>query len=106
MKDNRTVPKASGPLVGFRVIDLGMIFAGPLVAPNLADLGADVIKIEHPKGDDVSKTGRFKNNRGLWWCVSSRNKRLISVNVSRPEGAEIVSKLVHTADVFIESFRP
>ena len=106
MTDDSKPPKAAGPLVGFRVIDLGMIFAGPLVATNLADLGADVIKIEHPKGDDVRKTGRFKNNRGLWWCVSSRNKRLISVNVSRPEGAEIVRKLVQTADVFIENFRP
>jgi len=98
--------KATGPLVGYRVIDLGMIFAGPLVATNLADLGADVIKIEHPRGDDVRKTGRFKDGRGLWWSVSSRNKRLISVNVSKPEGAEIVRKLARTADVFIENFRP
>ena len=98
--------KAAGPLVGYRVIDLGMIFAGPLVATNLADLGADVIKIEHPKGDDVRKTGRFKNGQGLWWAVSSRNKRLISVNVSKPEGAEIVRKVAQTADVFIENFRP
>ena len=98
--------KAAGPLVGYRVIDLGMIFAGPLVATNLADLGADVIKIEHPKGDDVRKTGRFKNGQGLWWAVSSRNKRLISVDVSKPQGAEIVRKLAQTADVFIENFRP
>jgi crotonobetainyl-CoA:carnitine CoA-transferase CaiB-like acyl-CoA transferase len=98
--------QAAGPLVGYRVIDLGMIFAGPLVATNLADLGADVIKIEHPKGDDVRKTGRFKNGQGLWWAVSSRNKRLVSVDVSKPRGAEIVRKLAQTADVFIENFRP
>ena len=98
--------KATGPLVGVRVIDLGMIFAGPLVATNLADLGADVIKIEHPKGDDVRKTGRFKTGRGLWWCVSSRNKRLISVDAGRPEGAAIIRRLAQTADVFIENFRP
>src|SRR5262245_43974915 len=98
--------QAAGPLVGFRVIDLGMIFAGPLVATNLADLGADVIKIEHPRGDDVRKTGRFKHERGLWWCVSSRNKRLISIDVSKPQGAGIVRKLAQSADVFIENFRP
>lgn len=95
-----------GPLDGIKVIDLGMIFAGPLVATNLADLGADVIKIEHPKGDDVRKTGRFKNGHGLWWLVSSRNKKLISVDVSKPEGADIVRKLASKADVFIENFRP
>ena len=104
--DRKGNPKPQGPLVGLRVIDFGMIFAGPLVATNLADLGADVIKIEHPKGDDVRKTGRFKDGRGLWWCVSSRNKRLISINASRPEGAALVRKLVQTADVFIENFRP
>jgi crotonobetainyl-CoA:carnitine CoA-transferase CaiB-like acyl-CoA transferase len=96
----------SGPLAGYRVIDLGMIFAGPLVATNLADLGAEVIKIEHPRGDDVRKTGRFKDGQGLWWSVSSRNKKLISVNVSTAEGAGIVRKLARTADVFIENFRP
>ncbi|MBI3042657.1 MAG: CoA transferase [Betaproteobacteria bacterium] len=98
--------QATGPLVGYRVIDLGMIFAGPLVATHLADLGAEVLKIEHPRGDDVRKTGRFKNGQGLWWAVSSRNKRLISVNVSKPEGARIVRTLAQAADVFIENFRP
>lgn len=98
--------KATGPLTGYRVVELGMIFAGPLVATNLAELGADVIKIEHPKGDDVRKTGRFKDDQGLWWTVSSRNKRLISVNVGTETGAAIVRDLVRTADVFIENFRP
>ncbi|MEK7877043.1 MAG: CoA transferase, partial [Pseudomonadota bacterium] len=51
-------PQAAGPLVGLKVIDLGMLFAGPLVAANLADLGADVIKIEPPKGEEVRKIGR------------------------------------------------
>ncbi len=98
--------QAAGPLAGYRVIDLGMIFAGPLVATHLSDLGAEVIKIEHPRGDDVRTTGRSKNGRGLWWCVSSRNKRLISVNIGKPQGAEIVRSLARTADVFIENFRP
>lgn len=98
--------QATGPLTGYRVVELGMIFAGPLVATNLAELGADVIKIEHPRGDDVRKTGRFKDDQGLWWSVSARNKRLISVNVGTPAGAAIVRNLVRTADVFIENFRP
>src|SRR4051812_38526399 len=57
----RQGPKPQGPLVGYRVIDLGMIFAGPLVCTLLADLGADVIKVEHPDGDDVRLTGKFKD---------------------------------------------
>ena len=97
---------SAGPLAGYRVIDLGMIFAGPLVATHLSDLGAEVIKIEHPRGDDVRTTGRSKNGRGLWWCVSSRNKRLVSVNIGKPQGAEVARRLVRTADVFIENFRP
>ncbi len=99
-------PKPQGPLVGYRVIDLGMIFAGPLVCTLLGDLGADVIKVEHPDGDDVRLTGKFKEGKGVWWAVSARNKRMISVNVSKPEGADIVRKLIGTADVFVENFRP
>jgi crotonobetainyl-CoA:carnitine CoA-transferase CaiB-like acyl-CoA transferase len=97
---------AQGPLAGLRVIDVGMVFAGPLVATNLGDLGADVIKVEHPKGDEVRNIGRFKNGESLWWRVAARNKRVIAADVSKPEGAEIVRRLVRDADVLIENFRP
>jgi len=99
-------PKPQGPLVGLRVVELGMIFAGPLVCSLLSDLGADVIKVEHPDGDDVRLTGKFKHGKGVWWAVTARNKRMTSINVSIPEGADIVRKIIGTADVFVENFRP
>ena len=101
-----SVQQAAGPLVGLKVIDLGMLFAGPLVAANLADLGADVIKVEPPKGEEVRKIGRFKNGESLWWRVVARNKTLVTVDIGKPAGAEIVKRLARTADVLIENFRP
>jgi len=98
--------KPQGPLTGLRVVELGMIFAGPLVCTLLSDLGADVIKVEHPDGDDVRLTGKFKEGKGVWWAVTARNKRMTSINVSKPEGADIVRKIISTADVFVENFRP
>ena len=96
--------QASGPLQGLRVIELGMLFAGPLIATNLADLGAEVIKIEHPKGDEVRKLG--KGDNGLWWSVVARNKKLVGVDVKHADGQAVVRKLLESADVFIENFRP
>jgi crotonobetainyl-CoA:carnitine CoA-transferase CaiB-like acyl-CoA transferase len=106
MDQQKNVPAAQGPLTGLRVIDMGMVFAGPLVCTNLSDLGADVIKVEHPKGDEVRNIGRFKDGEGLWWRVTSRNKRIIAADISKPEGAEIVRRLAKEADVLIENFRP
>lgn len=105
MSDSGATQDPSGPLVGLKVIDVGMLFAGPLVAANLGDLGAEVIKIEHPNADEVRKIGRFKNGESLWWRVTSRNKRLISVDISKPGGAAILRELARTADVLIENFR-
>jgi len=96
--------QGTGPLAGLRVVELGMLFAGPLVATNLADLGAEVIKIEHPKGDVVRGLGRGENS--LWWSVVARNKKLVGVDVKKPEGAEVIRRLLAQADVFIENFRP
>lgn len=99
-------PAAQGPLRGLRVLEVGMVFAGPLVASHLGDLGAEVVKVEHPKGDEVRTIGRFKDGEGLWWRITSRNKRVIAADVSKPEGREIVRKLAKDADVLIENFRP
>ncbi|MCC7427516.1 MAG: CoA transferase [Alphaproteobacteria bacterium] len=94
------------PLEGLRVIDAASIFAGPLVASTLGDFGADVIKIEHPRGDALRGMGLRKNGIPLWWKVTSRNKRCITLSLSHPRGAEIFKRLVADADVLVENFRP
>jgi crotonobetainyl-CoA:carnitine CoA-transferase CaiB-like acyl-CoA transferase len=95
-----------GPLTGLTVIDVGMLFAGPLVGTLLADLGATVIKVEHPAGDEVRRVGRFRDGEPLWWRVTSRNKLLAAVNIKKPEGQQVLRRLVRGADVLIENFRP
>lgn len=94
------------PLEGVRVIELSHMVMGPTCGLVLADLGAEVIKVEHPKGDEVRNIGRFKDGEGLWWRVTSRNKRVIAADIGKPEGAEIVRRLAKSADVLIENFRP
>lgn len=99
-------PSSGGPLAGLKVIEMGMLFAGPLVGTNLSDLGAEVIKIEPPRGDEVRNSGMLKDGRPLWWRTTNRNKRVVAVDIKSPEGAEIVRDLVREADVLIENFRP
>lgn len=96
----------NGPLAGLRVIDVGSIFAGPVVGAMLGDLGAEVIKIEPPAGDDVRRLGAYKNGVPLWWKLTSRNKRLVSVDLARPEGAEILRRIAAQSDILVENFRP
>lgn len=97
---------ASGPLVGIRVLDLATIFAAPFTAMLLGDYGADVIKVEHPRGDPMRSHGHTKNGHGLWWKMVARNKRAITLDLSLEEGQEILLKLAARADVLIENFRP
>jgi crotonobetainyl-CoA:carnitine CoA-transferase CaiB-like acyl-CoA transferase len=109
---NGTAPAPSqqvvgdGPLAGIRVLDLGTVYAAPITAMLLGDYGADVLKIEHPRGDPARTHGPSKDGHGLWWKVISRNKRTATLVLSRPEGREIVERLVADADVLIENFRP
>ena len=78
---------AGGPLEGLRVIDAGTMIAGPMAATHLADLGADVIKIEQPEiGDAMRHWTPMKDGVSLWWKVIARNKRLITLNLSSSEG--------------------
>lgn len=97
----------SAALSGLRVIDAATLFAGPLAATFLADFGAEVLKIEHPKGGDPSRHhGHAKDGVGLWWKLLGRNKRAITLYLGSPEGQEIFLRLVADADVVIENFRP
>jgi crotonobetainyl-CoA:carnitine CoA-transferase CaiB-like acyl-CoA transferase len=95
-----------GPLVGVRVLDVATIYAGPMAATMLGDFGADVIKVEHPRGDPARTHGHQKDGHGLWWKVLSRNKRAVTADLKRPEGRELLLTLAGTADVLIENFRP
>lgn len=96
-----------GPLAGMRVLDAGNMIAGPLAATQMADFGADVIKLELPEtGDSMRHWAPMKEGRSLWWKVIARNKRLVTLTLSTPKGQEIFRELVKTADVLIENYRP
>ena len=96
----------TAPLKGIRVLDVATLFAGPLVATFLGDFGADVIKVEHPRGDPIRGHGHTKNGVPLWWKVVGRNKRAMTLNLSQPEGQAILCQLVERSDVLVENFRP
>jgi crotonobetainyl-CoA:carnitine CoA-transferase CaiB-like acyl-CoA transferase len=96
----------SAALAGLRVLDVSTLFAGPLAATMLGDFGAEVIKIEHPKGDPVRYHGASKDGVGLWGKVVGRNKRGITLYLGSPEGQDVFRRLVASADVVIENFRP
>jgi formyl-CoA transferase len=94
-------------LAGVRVIELGQLIAGPFCGKTLADFGAEVIKIEPPgKGDPLRKWRMLKNGNSVWWEVQSRNKQSVTLDLTKPEGQDILRALVKEADVLIENFRP
>ncbi|WP_406175932.1 CaiB/BaiF CoA transferase family protein [Streptomyces canus] len=95
------------PLTGLRVLDLATLFAGPIAATMLGDFGAEVVKIEHPTKPDPSRGhGPSKDGVGLWWKVLGRNKRTITIDLSKRGGRATFLRLAETADVVIENFRP
>jgi crotonobetainyl-CoA:carnitine CoA-transferase CaiB-like acyl-CoA transferase len=101
-----TAPSAPA-LGGLRVLDLATLFAGPMAATLLGDFGAEVIKVEHPERPDPSRGhGPAKDGIGLWWKVLGRNKRPITLDLSKPGGRATLLRLAATADVLIENFRP
>ena len=100
------MPDTPHALEGIRILDVSTLFAGPLAATILSDFGADVIKVEHPRGDPVRYHGHSKDGVPLWWKMLSRNKRAVTLSLSTAEGQEILCRLVEEADVLIENFRP
>jgi crotonobetainyl-CoA:carnitine CoA-transferase CaiB-like acyl-CoA transferase len=97
-----------GPLSGLRVLEFGQLLAGPYVGTLLSDFGADVVKIEAPgAGDAMRDWGRLRHNdHSLWWSVLARNKSSVTLNLREERGQEIAKRLVATADVVLENFRP
>src|SRR5580704_13771292 len=98
----------AGPLSDLKVVELGTLIAGPFCGQILADFGADLIKVEDPKGGDPMRTwGRsLPKGHSPWWPVIGRNKKSLTLNLRSPEGQAIVRRLIAGADVLIENFRP
>jgi crotonobetainyl-CoA:carnitine CoA-transferase CaiB-like acyl-CoA transferase len=102
------------PLSGIKILDLTRVLAGPLSAQMLADLGADVIKIERPGGGDDARAfgppylsdpeGKANNNNSFYLCAN-RNKKSVTVNIAKPEGQQIIRELAKTADVMMENYK-
>ena len=94
------------PLTGLKVIDLTRILSGPFCTMMLADFGADVIKVEPLRGDDSRRIGIQGDCENPYFVNMNRNKRSIAVDLRADEGKEIIRRLVKTADVLVENFRP
>lgn len=95
------------PLDGIRVIDISTVIAGPHCAALLGEFGADVIKVELPGvGDSLRKFMPQYNGTSLIWRIEGRNKRCITLDLRKPQGQEILRKMVKLSDVVVENFRP
>lgn len=95
------------PLAGLKVIELGTLIAGPFAARICAEFGADVIKVESPKGGDpLRKWRKLYEGTSLWWFVQARNKQSLTLNLKDADGIAILKKLISEADILIENFRP
>lgn len=97
---------ARGALSGVKVLDLSRFIAGPLCAQNLGDLGADVIKVESPDGEDARRTSPAVNGKAVYTMLYNRNKRAITLNARSATGRQLLGRLAQWADVIVENFRP
>ncbi|MFK8013929.1 MAG: CaiB/BaiF CoA transferase family protein [Gammaproteobacteria bacterium] len=98
----------TGALTDLRVVEMGSLLAGPFCGQLLADMGAEVIKIEAPgQGDPMRVWGQEKaHGKSLWWPVVARNKKSVTVNCRVEEGQQLVRDLVAKSDILLENFRP
>jgi CoA:oxalate CoA-transferase len=96
----------AGQLAGVRVIDLTRILSGPFCTLHLADLGAEVIKVEPPEGDPIRQQGQVVEGLSWYFAAFNRNKRSVRLNLRSAAGMEALRKLIATADVVVDNFRP
>ncbi len=96
----------AGPLSGFKIVDLTENMAGPMATMILGDQGADVIKVESLKGDQVRRTGSGTGGMAAYFANLNRSKRSISLDLRRPEGRAVLDRLIDDADVVFQAYRP
>src|SRR4051794_7148416 len=106
MEEDMPETAPNGPLSGLRVLEIGHFVAAPFCTRLLADLGADVIKIEPPTGDPVRQWGKQVNDVAPWWSLHARNKRCITLNLKNKKAIDIVLRLTAECDALVENFRP
>ena len=106
MGQSASTELARGPLTGMRVLEMGSTVAGPFCGRLLADFGAEVIKIEPADGDPVRTMGKHFGGKSLYAASILRNKRLIAVDLRRPEGRDIARAIALSCDVVVENFKP
>src|SRR5947208_1574343 len=105
MAETMNVP--AGPLAGIRLLDLGTRVAAPFAATLLADLGAEVIKVELPgQGDFLRSIGPFVDGYSLFWAVENRGKKSITCDLRKAGGQVLLKRLVPLVDVVVENFQP
>jgi crotonobetainyl-CoA:carnitine CoA-transferase CaiB-like acyl-CoA transferase len=106
MTTSEVPSEPQGPLAGYRVLELGSTVAGPFCGRLLADFGAEVIKVEPPKGDAVRSMGKRLDGRSLYAASILRNKALVSIDLDTEGGRELVQEMVADCDVLVENFKP
>ena len=104
----RSQSDGPGPLAGIRVVELGMLLAGPFTGRLLGDMGAEIIKVEPPgQPDPLREWGKARyQGRSLWWPVQSRNKKCVTLDLRQEPGQRLLRDLVRHSDVLVENFRP
>lgn len=103
-----TAAPTNGPLAGVRVLDLSRVLAGPYCAMVLADMGADIIKVENPKGGDITRAWGppWAGDEATYYMSANRGKRSIAIDLRQPDGVAIAKRIAATCDVVIENFIP
>jgi crotonobetainyl-CoA:carnitine CoA-transferase CaiB-like acyl-CoA transferase len=104
--DQEPSSQRQGPLSGYRVLEIGSTVAGPFCGRMLADFGAEVIKVEPADGDPVRTMGKQLEGHSLYAASIFRNKRLVSIDLHREEGRDLVRDLAAKCDVLVENFKP
>src|SRR5215207_1372693 len=96
----------NGPLSDIRVLDLSRFIAGPFCAQLLGDMGADVVKVERPRGEDARHHAPFLGSESLYVLALNRNKRAMTLDTRHPSASEVLERMLRDSDVLVENYRP